>query len=143
MDFLVDTDSKDAFKPIGFSSIMRTDDVKSSFVVVAGDIVPTILYSNIISWVKYGRDFYQYGKSDQIMPTLELKNILVECITQFLCTDMDNFKSSSVDPRTIKSLKALVRHLGTIFHVKICVEDSLLWCSKIILTLLSGNNLTS
>jgi hypothetical protein len=67
IDFLVEKDSKYAFKSMGFSTIMGTDDVKLRFVVVAGDIVPTIPYSNIISWVKYGSDFYQYGQSDQII----------------------------------------------------------------------------
>jgi hypothetical protein len=58
MDSLVDKDSKDAFKLMGFSSIMGTDDVKLSFVVVAGDFVPTILYPDIIiSRVKYGETF--------------------------------------------------------------------------------------
>ncbi len=108
-DFLVDKDSKDTFKSMGFSSIVETDDVQSSFIVVAGGIVPTIPYSDINSWVKYGRDYYQYGKSNQTMHTLELKNVMVECMTLFLHTDMDNFKSSSVDPRPIEYLKALVR----------------------------------
>jgi hypothetical protein len=94
---------------MGFSSIVETDDVQSSFIVVAGGIVPTIPYSDINSWVKYGRDYYQYGKSNQTMHTLELKNVMVECMTLFLHTDMDNFKSSSVDPRPIEYLKALVR----------------------------------
>ena len=35
---------------------------------------------------------------------------MVECMTQFLCTDMNNFKSSLVDSRTFESLKALISH---------------------------------
>jgi hypothetical protein len=73
------------------------------------DIIPTIPYSDLISWVKYGRD-YQYEQSEPILPSPELKNVMVECMTQFLCTDMNNFKSFLFDPRTFESLKALIRH---------------------------------
>jgi hypothetical protein len=48
MDFLVDKVSNEAFKSIGFSCIMGTDDVQSKYVAVALEIVPTIPYSDLI-----------------------------------------------------------------------------------------------
>jgi hypothetical protein len=109
MDFLVDRVSNDTFKSMGFSCIMGTDNVQSKYVAVALEIEPTILISGLVSSLKYGRDYYQCGQSDPIMPSPELKNVMVECMTQFLCTDMNNFKSFLVDPRTFESLKALTR----------------------------------
>jgi hypothetical protein len=110
MDFLVDKVSNDAFKSMGFSCIMGTEDVQSKYVAFASEIVPTILYSDLISWAKCRIDYYQYGQSESILPSPGLKNVMVECMTQFLCTDINNFKSFSVNPRTFESLKALIRH---------------------------------
>jgi hypothetical protein len=45
-----------------------------------------------------------------ILPSDELKNLMVEWLTQILCTDMNNFKSSLVGPRTFESLKALISY---------------------------------
>jgi hypothetical protein len=71
------------------------------------------------------RDYYQYGQSELILPSPELKNVMVECMTQFLSTDMNHFKSSLVDPRTFESLKALIRHHKYDFSC----EDSCQRCS--------------
>jgi hypothetical protein len=95
---------------MGFSFFTGTEDVQSKYFAVASEIVPTILYSGLISWVKYRRDYYQYGQSEPILPSPKLKNVMVECMTQFLYTDVNNFKSSLVDPITFESLKALIIH---------------------------------
>jgi hypothetical protein len=95
---------------MSFSCFTGTEDVQSKYFAVASEIVPTIPYSDLIFWVKYRRDNYQYGQSEPILPSPELKNAMVECMTQFLCTDMNNFKSSLVNPRTFESLKALISH---------------------------------
>ena len=110
MDFLADKVSNDSFKSMGFSCFTGIEDVKSKYVAVASEIVPTIPYSDLISWVKYRRDYYQYGQSEPILPSPELKNVMVKCMTQFLCIDMKIFKWSQVDPRSFESLKALITH---------------------------------
>ncbi len=83
MDFPVYKVSNDAFKSMSFSCFMGTKDVQSKYVAAASEIVPTIPYSDLISWVKYRRDYYQYGQSEPILPYPELKNVMVECMTQF------------------------------------------------------------
>jgi hypothetical protein len=106
----VDEVSNDAFKLMGFSCFTGTEDVQSKYFAVASELPPTIPYSDLISWFKYRRGYYQYGQSEQILPSPELKNVMVECMTQFLCADMNNFKSSLIDPRTFESLMALISH---------------------------------
>jgi hypothetical protein len=96
-------------KSMSFSCFTGAEDVQSKYFAVASDCT----YhsdSYLISLVKYRRDYYQYGQSEPISSSPELKNVMVECMTQFLCTDMNNFKSSLVDPRTFESLKALLSH---------------------------------
>jgi hypothetical protein len=144
IDFPVDKLSNDAFKTMGFSCFMGTEDVQSKYFAVASEIVPTIiLYSDLISWVKYRRDYYQYGESEPILPSLELKNVIAECMTQFLFTDMNIFKSSLVDPRTFESLNALISHHRYAFLCEDSCQSFLLCYSKMNPTLLSWNHLKS
>jgi hypothetical protein len=143
MDFLADKVSNDSFKSMGFSCFTGIEDVKSKYVAVASEIVPTIPYSDLISWVKYRRDYYQYGQSEPILPSPESKNVMVECMTQFLCTEMNIFKISLVGPRTFESLKTLISHHKYNFLCEDSCQSFLLCCSKKTIILLSWNHLKS